>query len=726
MIQITKWGATPEQWDFFDLGLGLTKDLLPVVCNPGAPISAQSKMKKVGKTPSIYNRDGEVVGLGKWTEKTANSRKVSQWSQENDYGICIQTRHVRALDIDVPDKETAERIRFYVQQYLTEEAGVTAPVRYRENSGKCLLAFYVEGDFPKRVVKVEGGIVEFLATGQQFVAAGIHESGQPYKWNWQGYGDFPTLTKAQADTVWARLCAAFGLGESVEGNIRKDRTDDEVKDDRITERLVELGLVLSFGQEGQAFIECPFSADHTTESVESGCAYFPANSRGYVQGHFHCLHAHCADRTDAEFMDAFGITDGDADDFENLPALPGQALLDLPPYQRNKNGEILPTVNNLNMALARPDICGRRLAFDTFSSEHLIADEDGDRWRPLEESDYFSLQLQLEDEGFKPINFETLKRAIKHAAQLNSFDSAQVWLDTLPEWDKVSRVERFLPDFLGTEDTPYTRAVGRYIWSALAGRILRPGVKADMAPIFFGGQGIGKSTAIELISPVAEFFTKMSFAEKDDDLSRKLRGKLVIEIDELRGLATRDAEYIKSFIAKTAEHWVKKYEERTSTFLRRCIFFASTNHKAILADETGERRWLPASVGVTGNIALDRIKEERDQLWAEGRELFLASGVDWSAEKLALPEHDKFAVSSPWAPIVKQWLDEPDMDEVTPASKEYLLTSEVLAGALGIEARYIKRNDEMEIGKILRKLGYVRERVMICGERFYAWVKPQA
>ena len=57
------YGATPQEWAHFDVVLGLTEDLLPVVSNPNAVISPQSKMKGLGKTPSRYNRQREVAGI---------------------------------------------------------------------------------------------------------------------------------------------------------------------------------------------------------------------------------------------------------------------------------------------------------------------------------------------------------------------------------------------------------------------------------------------------------------------------------------------------------------------------------------------------------------------------------------------------------------------------------------------------------------------------------------
>lgn len=742
MTELTKWGATPEDWDLFDLTLGLGKDMLPVVCNPGAPISPNSRMQKVGKTPSIYNREGYVAGMTKWTDRQTSLGELSRWRAQPDYGFCLQTRHVRALDIDVPDRDKAMEILTYIACFFE---GMAVPVRSRKNSGKCLAAFYVPGDFGKRAVKVDGGIVEFLATGQQFVAAGMHESGVPYQWNWHNLEDFPTLTKEQADTLWAAVVDKFGIAEPSEGGLRKERTDGEVVTDRVAQHLESRGLVLSFGQEGQAFIECPFKADHTSESVESATAYFPAGSRGYAQGHFHCLHAHCAHRTDADFMAAFGLTVGEVDDFDEVApeeaekpkkepsarALAKQrdAELDYPYFDRNKEGKIKPIVNNIAAALERPDICGYTIGYDDFRGEHMLTPYGQDMgWVALEEYHYSEIQhtLELGLCGFAPITFETLKREIKYAGYKNRFDSAVLWLKSLPDWDGTPRVESFISAYMKGEDNAYTRAIGRYMWSAMAGRVLQPGIKADMTPIFFGAQGVRKSTAIELIAPAKDFFTKMSFAEKDDDLTRKLRGKLVIEIDELRGLNTREADFIKSFIAKTDEHWVKKYEERTSSYARRCLFMGSTNVQSILADDTGERRWLPTEVGIGGEIIdTDRIKADRDQLWAEGVALFMADGVDWSAEKLAHDAHEEFAVVSLWTEPVVRWLHEVDeIDGKAPADKPHLTTLEVLSGALNIDPRHAKKADEWEVGRVLKKAGWVNVRLRTGdGKRGRVWVK---
>lgn len=182
------WGAARENWIRLHK-LGLTADLLPVVSNLHSRIAPRSTLKGTGKTPSLYNQNGMVVGFKEWTQHQSTLEEVKHWAEEPDYGICIQTRLVRALDVDVTDPELAKRIH----AFISARVGFL-PMRYRENSSKFLLAFKMEGEFGKRRMKVgEKQYIEFLANGQQFVAFGTHPSGSRYEWRWGGLDDLPVV-----------------------------------------------------------------------------------------------------------------------------------------------------------------------------------------------------------------------------------------------------------------------------------------------------------------------------------------------------------------------------------------------------------------------------------------------------------------------------------------------------------------------------------------------------
>lgn len=196
-------GAAPQDWARF-VAQGLTHDLLPVVSDTTIPISPQSRVKQVGKTPSIVNREGFVAGLAGWTATRATANQVRQWSADTRLGVCIQTREVRALDVDIDDSAVSAEVRALVEMTLGD-----LPCRWRSNSGKLLLAFRLPGAFTKRKLATAHGAVEFLATGQQFIAAGTHTSGARYQWS--GPDEIPEITADEFESVWLLLAQVFGV-----------------------------------------------------------------------------------------------------------------------------------------------------------------------------------------------------------------------------------------------------------------------------------------------------------------------------------------------------------------------------------------------------------------------------------------------------------------------------------------------------------------------------------
>lgn len=310
MTDSQHWGATPGEWDHFDLVLGLGPDLLPVVSNPGATISPQSKMKALGKTPSVYNRSRNAAGFPEWASHQASAADIERWRAEPDYGICLQTRTVRAIDIDIPDQEQADEILRAVLAFMS------GCVRYREGTGKCLLAFRMPGEFSKRSFKTSKGLVEFLANGQQFIAVGTHPDGSRYQWD--GEIEFPDVALEQFERAWAGIVEGFATEAPRDEQSSKTKTQALAQahaSDPVVAALVERGLVLSHERDGRLHITCPFEDEHTTDSAESATSYFPAHTGGFARGHFHCLHAHCAERGDLDFLQALHLAPDPRDDF---------------------------------------------------------------------------------------------------------------------------------------------------------------------------------------------------------------------------------------------------------------------------------------------------------------------------------------------------------------------------------------------------------------------------
>jgi len=206
------YGAFPADWQTF-IDTQHVPDMLPIVCNPNAIRSEGSKIQFLGKIPTLYNVERKWCGIHGWTSHKATLEQVNEWRKEPDYGICLQTNYVRAFDIDVPDRAKAEKIAQTIEEFLNIEL----PLRFRSNSGKALLAFQCQGDFRKKAITVDGGIIEFLATKNQFVAAGTHfngegiPSGARYEWDWKGHTLFPEISQTLAEKVWQHVTETFAI-----------------------------------------------------------------------------------------------------------------------------------------------------------------------------------------------------------------------------------------------------------------------------------------------------------------------------------------------------------------------------------------------------------------------------------------------------------------------------------------------------------------------------------
>ena len=308
-----RYGALPEEWQHFSITLGLTADLLPVVSNPTRNISPGSTITELGKVPSVLNYQGDVVGILDWPNKSTKPAAIVKWAGEPDYGICVQTRRVRAFDIDDPDKAVA------IVEVIEGIAG-TLPKRIRKNSGKCLLMFKLAGRESKRVIPTgekEGKktAIEFLANGQQFVACGTHPSGARIEWEGGMPLTIPELTLEQVDRIWAELEKRFGVSPSTKNKASdRDATLNEaLRSDPVAVALKDGGHVISIERDGRMHITCPWAEEHSTESSDSATTYFPAHTGGYESGNFVCKHAHCADRTIDDLRRFLGFDSAESD-----------------------------------------------------------------------------------------------------------------------------------------------------------------------------------------------------------------------------------------------------------------------------------------------------------------------------------------------------------------------------------------------------------------------------
>jgi putative DNA primase/helicase len=308
------------------------------------------------------------------------------------------------------------------------------------------------------------------------------------------------------------------------------------------------------------------------------------------------------------------------------------------------------------------------------------------------------------------------------ACQTNPFHPVREWLDSLT-WDGARRVPTWLASYLGATEqpAPYLEMVGKSILVSAVARVYRPGCKVDTMGVLEGHQGALKSSAISALVGNEWFSdTPVDFASKDRFVA--LRGRWVHEFAELEGFGRAEVASLKAYLSSPVDDYRPPYGRSQLRVPRQCIFVGTVNPDTYLRDDTGNRRYLPVRCGT---INLDAIHRDREQLWAEAREMF-RGGAQWWPDRetstLCREQQTERMVGDEWQSLVEPFA-------VTHVARYgYVAVTEVLGDALGIEKGKWDQITQTRAARCLRaierdgKQWLKRCRRRIGGSGSQAWV----
>lgn len=163
----------------------------------------------------------------------------------------------------------------------------------------------------------------------------------------------------------------------------------------------------------------------------------------------------------------------------------------------DKNGYPRPTMRNTVLALQR---LGFTFSNDLFRHRKFVNGTMLDDHSGEISDDACALlrSFVIENFNFDP-KAENVRDAVTQLCLEHTFHPIRQMLDGL-SWDGVCRVDNWLIRYMGAEDTPLNRAIGRIVLIAAARRVRAPGAKFDTIVILEGRQGTGKSTALRILA----------------------------------------------------------------------------------------------------------------------------------------------------------------------------------------------------------------------------------
>lgn len=402
----------------------------------------------------------------------------------------------------------------------------------------------------------------------------------------------------------------------------------------------------------------------------------------------------------------------------------------------DKSGHVKNTLRNLTLILENdPNLKG--MVFNQLLDGMEIKGEvpwnhPSKFWRDADDAQLISY-VDAHYGTFSARNYDI---AVTKVADDRAYHPIREFIESLPEWDRVPRVDTLLVDYLGASDTAYVRAVTRKTLCAAISRVLRPGCKFDSMLVLNGPQGVGKSTLIAKLA--GEWFSdSLNLGDtKDKTAAEKLQGYWILEIGELAGLKKAEVETLRSFLSRQNDIYRAAFGKRATPHLRQCVFFGTTNAESgYLRDTTGNRRFWPVKTPGNGKKqSWNLTHEEILQIWAEalvyvrqGEKLYLSAEMD----ALAKDEQREAMESDEREGLVREYLDTllperwAEMDlferrnflsgsdfgglqEKGTVRRTSVSNMEIWCECFGKERANLRRTDSNELTGILARLGWKR------------------
>jgi hypothetical protein len=295
-------------------------------------------------------------------------------------------------------------------------------------------------------------------------------------------------------------------------------------------------------------------------------------------------------------------------------------------YMKGKTA-LASNIGNVLLALDQEPELMNAFAYDEMLRTEILLrplfnPDSNFRSRPLTDADICAVQSYLQWFGFRRLGKDATHDAISMHAREHAFHPVRDYLDRL-RWDGKGRLHTWLIDYFAAPSSEYTEQIGTMFLIAMCARIYRPGCKLDYMMILEGSQGTLKSSACHILA--GNYFSDQLPDITNKEAFQHLRGKWLIEVAELRAYSRAAVDHFKEFLVRDTERYRPPWGRKEVHEPRQCIFIGTTNKRLYLRDETGNRRFWPIP---TGEIDLEALRRDRDQLFAEAVELYRA-GVPW-------------------------------------------------------------------------------------------------
>jgi len=378
-------------------------------------------------------------------------------------------------------------------------------------------------------------------------------------------------------------------------------------------------------------------------------------------------------------------------------------------FQCAENGSVKPIAYNIELCLRNDKKLDKLIAYDEFlqcvifrrtppwTDEYFAsrATKDGTPW--CDEDNTRLSSYVTTNHGIVDTRTEKIQAALGVVAADHKFHPVRQYLRSL-KWDGVPRLDTYAQEYLHADASLaeyYRLVVPMWFISAVA-RVEEPGCQLDYALVLEGEQGDGKTTSLRVLG--GEWYSDASQDDlRDKEAVMKLFGSWIFVFDEGAILSKADARVLKDFLTKVDDDYIPKFSNLKRRFERQCVFALTTNDHQYLSDPTGNRRFWPV---LCGEIDIEKIKADRDQLWAEAYARYKNGERRYPTKdeeaKLIVPEQEKRRRPEVWEELFAEKLV--GYNEVT--------LRQIFVDLLGRKETEIDQADRIKASNTLTALGW--------------------
>ena len=323
------------------------------------------------------------------------------------------------------------------------------------------------------------------------------------------------------------------------------------------------------------------------------------------------------------------------------------------------------------------------------------------RFRPLDKRAQNSILLDAQSEGIAVWDRDVDRYL--HSNRVPVYNPLEEFIFHLPNWDQKDRIAE-LAGRVPCDNPHWTMLFHRWFLNMVAHwRGFDKQHANSTSPLLVGAQGTRKSTFCrDLIPPeLRGYYTDSIDFSRKRDAELYLNRFLLINMDEFDQIGINQQSFLKHILQKPVVNTRRPNASAVEELRRYASFIGTSNHKDLLTDTSGSRRFI--GVEVTGVIDVVR-PIDYEQLYAQAMALLRSNERYWFDEKeeaIMTEANREFEQS----PAIKQLFQVYYRVAEEEEEGEWLLAADILQRIQKASKMKISSGQVNYFGRILQRLG---------------------